>query len=329
MKKFILSLIILFLVVIILGITFLYIPNTQKTAILHIPKNASFQQVTDSLLKHRILKNNLSFKLVAHAIKYPHYISRGKYNIDKGENNLNLIKKLYRGQHYPVKFTFNNIRTKEQFVQKTEEKFLFSHKELLQLVNDSTFLKQYGFTPQTVISIFIPNTYEFYYDIDATDFFEKMYGYYNSFWNEKRVKSAEEIGLTPVEVITLASIVEEENFREAEKAIIAGVYINRLRKGMKLQADPTVKFAVGDFTLKRILSKHLEVDSPYNTYINEGLPPGPIRIPESSTIDSVLHYRRHSYIFMCAKPDLSGYHNFTSSAIEHLRNAAQYQRAIK
>jgi UPF0755 protein len=248
--------------------------------------------------------------LVAHAIKYPQYISRGKYKIEKGENNLNLIKKLYRGQHYPVKFTFNNIRTKEQFVQKTEDKFLFSQKELFQLVNDTSFLKKYGLTPQT-------------------DFFDKMYGYYNSFWNEKRIKSAEEIGLTPVEVITLASIVEEENFREEEKSIIAGVYINSLHKGMKLQADPTVKFAVGDVTLKRILSEHLEVDSPYNTYIYEGLPPGPIRIPESSTIDSVLHYRKHSYIFMCAKPDLSGYHNFTSSASEHLRNAAQYHRAIK
>lgn len=329
MKKLILSLIILLLVGILFGVYFIYIPNTQKNAVLYIPKNASFQQVTDSLSKHHILKNNLSFKLVAHAIKYPQYISRGKYKIEKGENNLNLIKKLYRGQHYPVKFTFNNIRTKEQFVQKTEDKFLFSNQELLQLLNDTSFLKKYGLTPQTVVSIFIPNTYEFYYDIDATDFFDKMYGYYNSFWNEKRVKSAEEIGLTPVEVITLASIVEEENFREEEKSIIAGVYINRLRKGMKLQADPTVKFAVGDVTLKRILSKHLEVDSPYNTYIYEGLPPGPIRIPESSTIDSVLHYRKHSYIFMCAKPDLSGYHNFTSSANEHLRNAAQYQRAIK
>ena len=141
------------------------------------------------------------------------------------------------------------------------------------MLNDTSFLKKYLLTPKSLVSIFIPNTYKFYYYIDSTDFFDKIYGYYNSFWNEKRVKSAEEIGLTPVEVITLASIVEEENFREEEKSIIAGVYINRLRKGMKLQADPTVKFAVGDVTLKRILSKHLEIDSPYNTYIYEGYLP--------------------------------------------------------
>ena len=155
-----------------------------------------------------------------------------------------------------------------------------------------------------------------------------MYSQFQQFWNDSRRKTANEIGLTPFEVSTLASIVEEENFRPSEKAIIAGLYINRLHKDMLLQSDPTVKFAIGDFTRKRILNADLTIDSPYNTYKYKGLPPGPIRIPEASTLDSVLHYRHHDYLFMCAKEDLSGYHNFTSSAAQHAQNAARYRATL-
>ena len=167
-----------------------------------------------------------------------------------------------------------------------------------------------------------------YYDISAEGFVEKMYQIYQQFWNENRLAQAKAIGLTPIEVSTLASIVEEENFRAAEKAIIAGLYINRLHKGMLLQADPTVKFALGNFALRRVLNADLSVDSPYNTYKYAGLPPGPIRIPEASTLDSVLHYRHHDYLYMCAKEDLSGYHNFTASAAQHAQNAARYRAAL-
>lgn len=333
MKKTILfsiSLLLFFIISIaVTGYLFLYYPNTTEESTLVIPKNATFEQVLDSLTKKEILTSDFTFKIVATALKYPHYVQRGKYPILKNENNRNLIAKLYRGQHYPVKFTFNNVRTKEGLIDKIGNHFLFPKEELAQLLDDSLFLASYELNRESVVSIFIPNTYEIYYDIDAIDFFEKMYHYYQKFWNEKRVARAAEIELTPLEIITLASIVEEENFRENEKAIIAGVYINRLKKGMKLQADPTVKFAIGDFSLKRILYEHLEIDSPYNTYLYAGLPPAPIRIPEASTIDSVLYYQKHKFIYMCAKADLSGYHLFTDNLNEHLRNAARYHQAIK
>ena len=176
--------------------------------------------------------------------------------------------------------------------------------------------------------MFIPNTYEIFYDITAEEFFEKMMSMYRNFWQGKRSEEAESIGLTEIEVSILASIVEEENHRNAEKAIIAGLYMNRLHKGINLCADPTVKFAVGDFTLKRVLNSHLETDSPYNTYKYAGLPPGPIRIPEISSIDSVLHYTHHNYLYMCAKEDFSGYHNFAVTAAQHSANAAKYHNAL-
>lgn len=311
------------------GMFLLYYPNVIKEDEIDIPKNATFEQVLDSIEKHQILKYNVTFRITATLLKYPHYVQRGKYKIENEKNNFELIQKLYRGQHYPVKFTFNNIRTKKAFIDKVNHHFLFPPNDLAELLNDSLFLSNYQLSTENAIAIFIPNTYEIYYDIDAIDFFEKMYSYYNKFWNESRQSRANAIGLFPVEVVILASIVEEENHREKEKAIIAGVYINRLKRGMKLQADPTVKFAIGNFALKRILYPHLAFDSPYNTYLYEGLPPGPIRIPESSTVDSVLNYQQHNYIYMCAKADLSGYHLFTSSLQQHLRNAAQYQKAIK
>lgn len=206
--------------------------------------------------------------------------------------------------------------------------FLFEWNDLYNLLNDKDFLKEYDLTPETAIAIFIPDSYEFYYDITAKEFFEKMYGYYQKFWTDERKELAQNIGFSPMEVTTLASIVEEENFRENEKAIIAGLYINRLHKGMFLQADPTVKFALHDFNIKRVLHEHLNVNSPYNTYKNPGLPPGPIRVPAKSTIDSVLHYRHHNYLYMCAKEDFSGAHNFTNNYDVHLQNARRYQAAV-
>jgi UPF0755 protein len=227
-----------------------------------------------------------------------------------------------------VKFTFNNTRTVDQFVEKVGNKFFFEPEELSALLKDRDYMQQFGLSDTTAVCLFIPNTYEIYYDITAEDFLNRMSEYYRQFWTDNRKNTAEEIGLTPVQVATLASIVEEENMRPSEKAIIAGLYMNRLNKGMLLQSDPTVKFALGDFARKRILNADLQVDSPYNTYKYKGLPPGPIRIPEASTMDSVLHYRHHNYLYMCAKEDFSGYHNFTASADEHARNAARYRAAL-
>ena len=277
-----------------------------------VPPGATFEQVMDTLRKYEVLKSENNIKKTSNVLKYK-TIRIGKYDISNCRTNLDLVRLLRRGQHYPVKFTFNNTRKPQ---------------ELSALLHDKDYMSKFGLSDTTAVCLFIPNTYEIYYDITAEEFLDRMNSYYQEFWNEKRKTTASEIGLTPVQVATLASIVEEENMRPSEKAIIAGLYINRLNKGMLLQSDPTVKFAIGDFARKRILNADLQVDSPYNTYKYKGLPPGPIRIPEASTMDSVLHYRHHNYLYMCAKEDFSGYHNFTASAAEHARNAARYRAAL-
>ena len=299
--------------------------NGPKTLI--IPQGADFEQVMDSLRHHQLLINENSFVTAMQWMKFKKPKS-GKYVIDSGLNNVVLIRLLRAGCHVPVKFTFNNVRTIDLFVEKVGDKFLFEPEELSCLLHNELYFSKFGFTKQTLPSMFIPNTYEFYYDISADDFLKKMYHFYKDFWNEERRLLAAEIGFSPVEIATIASIVEEESNLKEEHPVIAGLYINRLKIGMRLQADPTVKYAHGDFTLKRILFKHTEIDSPYNTYQNAGLPPGPIRIVSPTTIDAVLHYQKHNYLYMCAKEDFSGRHNFAASHAEHERNAAKYHRAL-
>lgn len=299
--------------------------NKDVTVI--VPPEATFEQVMDTLRKYEVLKSEETFRKTAKALKYK-TMRIGKYDISDCRTNLDLVRLLRRGQHYPVKFTFNNVRTADQLVERVGHKFFFEPEELSALLHDRSYMQKFGLSDTTAVCLFIPNTYDIYYDITAEEFLDRMSHYYEQFWDESRKKTAEEIGLTPVQVATLASIVEEENMRPSEKAIIAGLYMNRLNKGMLLQSDPTVKFALGDFARKRILNADLQVDSPYNTYKYAGLPPGPIRIPEASTMDSVLHYRHHNYLYMCAKEDFSGYHNFTASADEHARNAARYRAAL-
>ena len=302
--------------------------NVQnRETVVVVPPGATFEQVMDTLRKHEMLKSEASFKKTADVLKYK-TIRIGKYDISGCRTNLDLVRLLRRGQHYPVKFTFNNVRTVDQLVERVGHKFFFEPEELSSLLHDGSYMQKFGLSDTTAVCLFIPNTYDIYYDITAEDFLNRMNDYYGQFWNEKRMQDAEAIGLTPVQVATLASIVEEENMRPSEKAVIAGLYINRLNKGMLLQSDPTVKFAIGDFARKRILNADLQIDSPYNTYKYKGLPPGPIRIPEASTMDSVLHYRHHNYLYMCAKEDFSGYHNFTANAAEHARNAARYRAAL-
>ena len=331
-KKILIALAIVAAILIIvagIGAKSIFGSNTQnnKQASITIPIGATFEQVLDTLRSHDILRNENSFKAVVKAMRFK-TMRPGHYKIEPNTSNFELVRQLRVGQHYPVKFAFNNIRTIDQLVSKVDGKFFFEAKELTLLLKDSTYLHQYGFTPATVPAMFIPNSYDIFYDIPAEKFVEKMHENYQKFWTTERKEQAQSIGFTPIEVATLASIVEEENFRPAEKAIIAGLYINRLHKDMLLQADPTVKFALGDFARKRILNADLQIDSPYNTYKYKGLPPGPIRIPEGSTIDSVLHYAHHDYLYMCAKEDLSGYHNFTSSAAVHAQNAAHYRAAL-
>lgn len=199
---------------------------------------------------------------------------------------------------------------------------------LARLLMDSTYCAQIGYSTETLPCLFIPNTYEVYWTMTPEAFVKRMQKEHDRFWNEERKAKAQSIGLTPEEVATLASIVEEETANNAEKPMVAGLYINRLHADMPLQADPTVKFALQDFGLRRILHTHLETDSPYNTYKHTGLPPGPIRIPSIQGIESVLNYTRHNYLYMCAKEDFSGTHNFAATFSQHLANARKYQQEL-
>lgn len=252
----------------------------------------------------------------------------GAYRVDSTMSVYDVYKMLSAGWQTPVKFTFNNIRTVEQFAQRAAEQLMFSSQELMTVLSDTARLSALGVTRETLPALFIPDTYEFYWTVSPERFVDRMKKEYDRFWNESRQKKAAEISLTPVEVATLASIVEEETNDSEELSIVAGLYLNRLKRGILLQADPTVRFAVGDFEMRRVLLSHLQIDSPYNTYRYAGLPPGPIRIPSKRGIDAVLNYTRHNYLYMCAKEDFSGKHNFARTLAEHNRNAARYQAAL-
>ncbi len=321
-KKFIIIiLLILLLLSAVAAGLFWYIfmqPNGKSTFHqITVYEDTPYENILNEVKANNMVQNSWTFEVVAKVLKYNLYPKKGKYKIEEGENNLTIIRRWRQGQHYTLNFTFNNVRTKEQLLEKVGDRFLFPNDSLKSLLNNVNFLSAYQLTPETVLSVFLPNTYQFYYDISAEDFFEKMLQIYNQFWNEKRLAQAKILCFTPLEISVIASIVEEENHKAFEKPIIAGVYINRLKCGMKLQADPTVKYAVGDFTLKRVLDKHLSYDSPYNTYI-----------PEASTLDSVLNYTRHNYLYMCAKEDFSQEHYFTHSYQQHLRYARRYHQAL-
>jgi UPF0755 protein len=220
------------------------------------------------------------------------------------------------------------VRTPELLARSVGEQLMIDSAEVATLLLDSAFVSQAGYSPETIICLFIPDTYEVYWTITAAEFLKRMEREHERFWNAARLAKAEQIGLSPEEVCTLASIVDEETNNSAEKPAVAGLYINRLHQGIPLQADPTIKFALRDFGLRRIMNSHLAIKSPYNTYLNRGLPPGPIRMATVRGLESVLNYERHTYLYMCAKEDFSGTHNFASNYSEHMRNARNYWRAL-
>jgi len=262
-------------------------------------------------------------------VRYKGYTPKmGRYAIQPTDNMRYLYRRLYMGYQTPVKLTIGSVRTFDRMARNVARQLMIDSAEVMKLMNDTAFIGRMGYTPQTLPALFIPNTYEVYWNMSAEDFMARMKKEHQAYWNERRIKQAESIGLTPVEIATLASIVEEETAVNAEKPMVAGLYINRLKRGMLLQADPTVKFSLGDFELKRILYKHLEVDSPYNTYKYAGLPPGPIRIPSYQGLESVLNHTKHNYLYMCAKEDFSGTHNFAVTSAQHAANVRRYQQAL-
>jgi UPF0755 protein len=294
-----------------------YTPNVQvqkEDRVIIIPKDATFKSVQQQLHEGRYVEDLMSFSFLARLMDYDKTIKPGRYILKANMTNLEAIRLLRSGNQVPVEITFRNLLM-------TPEEFKAG---LIKYALGNTD----GFNENNVIAMFIPNTYEVYYNISPDGLVERMLREYESFWNEERKAKAKSLGLTPIEVSILASIVQAETIIEDEALLVASLYINRLKKGMPLQADPTLKFALGDFTIKRILNVHKEIDSPYNTYMYAGLPPGPINLPERWALNAVLNHKTTNYYYMCAREDFSGYHNFSNSYSEHMRNAKRYQDAL-
>ena len=267
-------------------------------------------------------------KTLAAITDYGNAIRPGRYEIGSGTGALILFHHMKNGQQVPVRLTIPSVRTMDRLAEELSEKLMVSKEELMTTFESRDSCAKYGVTPETMACIFIPETYEVYWTISVNRLIEKMQKESKNFWNDERTRKAKALGLTTDEVITLASIVDEETANNAEKPMIAGMYYNRYRQDMPLQADPTVKFALKNFDIKRIYNNMLDVQSPYNTYRNKGLPPGPIRIPSVAGIDAVLNLVKHDYLYMCAKEDFSGTHNFAKTYDEHLQNSAKYSQAL-
>lgn len=302
--------------------------NVEDKVYLYVPTNASYQQLRDSIEKGSFLiKPNYFYSLADDRLLNTKFKS-GKYAIKPGMTNRDLVNMLIAGNQEAVQFSFRDVRLKQTFASMVARKFEFDSASLVHLLDSVNFIEDYGFNQENVYTMFIPNSYEMYWNSSAKDFFLKMNKEYNSFWNSERLKKAEDLKLSPQEVTVLASIVDAEALADKEMPTIAGLYLNRLNRGIRLEADPTVIFANQDFTIRRVLNRHLTKESPYNTYRVKGLPPGPIMMPSIKAIDAVLSPESHQYIYMCAKEDFSGYHNFASTLSEHMANARRFQQAL-
>lgn len=306
--------------------SYLNTPYRGATRWLYLPTGSDKEQVADSLATLDPEFGQKVFFILSHAPRTNLNHAAGAYRIENGTTALELARKLRRGVQTPVKVTFNNIRTMEQLCGRLGAQFEATA-DAFALAAD-TIMPQLGYAKAQQTAAFFPDTYEFYWTERPHKVFKKLAAVHDRFWTEERLAKARKLRLTPQEVAVVASIVEEETNKADERPIVARLYLNRLAKDMPLQADPTVKFATGDFTLRRINKKHLAIKSPYNTYLNKGLPPGPIRMVNRQTIDDVLNAPAHNYLYMCAKEDFSGYHNFAVDFATHQANARRYQAEL-
>ncbi len=292
---------------------------------IYIPSNASQQSIKDTLT-NRLGDSGDRIFTMWKAMDSNTKNAHGAYLVKPGNREWDIAQRLRHGQQTPVKVTFNNIRTIDQLAKKIASRLEFDDLDFISACD--SVLPSMGFKKEEFPAAFFPDSYEFYWSAKASTVIRRLTSYRNDFWNEERRAKAKSMGLTPVEVATLASIVEEETAKNDERPKVARLYLNRIDRNMPLQADPTVKFAVGDFSLRRITGKHLKVESPYNTYLHAGLPPGPIRIAAKTTLQAVLNAPQHNYLYMCAKEDFSGYHNFAVDYNTHLNNARRYQAEL-
>ncbi|SKC74083.1 endolytic transglycosylase MltG [Ohtaekwangia koreensis] len=329
---------ILFLLVAILGISFsyyayqiVYTPNIlvgMDDRLFIVEEGSTFKDIQRKLHEGRVVNDLVSFSFLAKLSGYADQLKPGRYILRKNMTNLQALKILKSGKQEPVKITFNNVRLVSELAERITRNLGMKPEEFEAALIKFAMTNSYGFNKDNIMTMFIPNTYEVYFNIAPEALVEKMHGEYEKFWTDERKEKAKVVGLTPIEISVLASIVQAESINAKEAPVIAGLYLNRLKKGIALQADPTLVFAVGDFSLKRVLNVHKQIDSPYNTYKYPGLPPGPINMPEIRSLDAVLNYTPSDYYYMCAKEDFSGNHNFTNSYEEHMSNAIRYQRAL-
>ena len=303
--------------------------SNSTTSYIHIPNNTSFSELKEILKESGVIKDMVSFEWVAQKKEYTERVKGGRFKLKDGMSNNQLINLLRNSKNQePVNITFNNIRKINKLASTISKKLMLDSVEFVQLMNDKEYISECGFTQQTIPALFIPNTYQMYWNTDSKAFVARMKREYDKFWTDENINKAKNEDLSPVEVAILASIVDEETQKIDEKPVVAGLYLNRLKKGMPLQADPTLKFALGDFSIKRLLNDDKEIESPYNTYKYKGLPPGPIRIPSIAGLNAVLNAKEHKYLYMCAKEDFSGYHNFAKTLTQHNVNAAKYRREL-
>lgn len=304
-----------------------FLQESSASALL-VDRDDTFDSLRNKLYDTRIVDDVLSFSFVAKVLGYQDNVKPGLYLFDSKMTNLEAVRRLRSGDQIPIDLTFNNVRFKEDLVEKITLESGIDPTEFLNLLNDESFANELGFTKESIMAMFIPNTYEVYWTISAKGLFERMKKEHDKFWNADRKARAKAIGLSPLEVSTLAAIVQDEMSIQSESPKIAGLYMNRIKKNMLLQADPTVKFALGDFSIQRVLTADTRIDSPYNTYKYRGLPPGPINLPTIASLESVLNYEKHDYIYMCAKEDFSGYHRFAKDLTQHNKNARLFQNEM-
>ncbi len=304
------------------------IPEGASEYFLYIPTGTGCDQLAEILVTEGIFTDTHAFKWLADRKNLEAHINAGRYRLEAGMSHNDFVNLIRSGTQMPVKVVFTRQRTLERLASVISKQIEPDSSALMALFNNEDFIRKTGWEPRNLMALFIPNTYDLYWNSSPGRFYERMQKEYDRFWTNDRRNKAGKLGLTPIEVSTLASIIVEETNKAVELPIMASVYLNRMRKGYRLQACPTIKYAKNDFTMQRILTEDLTFPSPYNTYLHYGLPPGPITIPSIIAIDAVLNPDDQGYLYFAAKEDFSGYHYFSKTLAEHNRYAAKYQRAL-
>ncbi|MEO8884488.1 MAG: endolytic transglycosylase MltG [Mucilaginibacter sp.] len=332
-RKFMIALVVILFIALVGSLIFYYLryfgPNvTSKQEYLYIRTGEGYDDVYKTIREQGIVSDTTTFNWAAHNMKYTEKVKPGRYRLKPGMSNRKLINMLLAGNQDPVVLSFHNLRLKTQFAGFVGKKLEPDSASIIRLLDSADFVKQYGFTTDNVYTVFMPDSYDVYWNTTPEKLFKRMYDHYEHFWTPERKQKAAAINLTPVQVSILASIVDGEALHDDEMPTIAGLYLNRLKRGQKLESDPTLIFAIGDFTIRRVLNKDKVFNSPYNTYLHTGLPPGPVMMPSVNAINAVLDYKHSNYIYMCAKEDFSGYHNFADNLADHMVNARKFQHAL-